>query len=144
MGWCPFKSHSGIHGLDSGWTMVQRYLSGVSPNLGHVPRVNGMEPVSDNETPCNGPWMWASVHVPRCGVLYQPTSMTYYIIAILAGHPRIGCPARLRGHKGCVDSPLPSPPSHPRAPLRFTYESLTGAFLTTPRAERAPVIGWQE
>ena len=30
------------------------------------------------------------------------------------------------------------------APLRFTYESLTGAFLTTPRAERALVIGWQE
>ena len=27
------------------------------------------------------------------------------------------------------------------APLRFTYESLTGAFLTTPRAERALVIG---
>ena len=32
----------------------------------------------------------------------------------------------------------------PDAPLRFTYESLTGAFLTTPRAERALVIGWQE
>ena len=30
------------------------------------------------------------------------------------------------------------------APLRFTYESLTGAFSTTPRAERALVIGWQE
>ena len=27
------------------------------------------------------------------------------------------------------------------APLRFTYESLTGTFLATPRAERALVIG---
>ena len=27
------------------------------------------------------------------------------------------------------------------APLRFTYESLTGTSLTTPRAERALVIG---
>ena len=29
------------------------------------------------------------------------------------------------------------------APLRFTYESLTGTFLATPHAERAVVIGWQ-
>ena len=32
----------------------------------------------------------------------------------------------------------------PHAPLRFTYESLSGTFLATPRAERALVIGWQE
>ena len=29
----------------------------------------------------------------------------------------------------------------PGAPLRFTYESLTGTFLATPRAEQALVIG---
>ena len=32
---------------------------------------------------------------------------------------------------------------HREAPLRFTYESLTGTFLATPHAERAVIIGWQ-
>ena len=49
---------------------------------------------------------------------------SYYIIIILAGHPRSGCLARLRGHKGSglwkvwtvPSPPLPSPPL-PSPPL---------------------------
>ena len=79
-----------------------------------------------NDTGCN-----LVGHLSRCWIFrpslqtlfWLPLSDLHFLLntTILAGHPRSGCPARLRGHKGSglwkvwtvPSPPLPSPPSPP-------------------------------
>ena len=82
------------------------------------------------------------LQTPEINEFHMDVALSYYYTK-LAGHPRSGCPARLRGHKGSglwkvwtVPSP-PLPPSLPPSLPRAKFDQAGSSRLAEITARRS-------